>query len=67
MEAVGGRAIHPVNVRLGGFYQAPDQAELSALTEPLRRALDDALETVRWVAGFDFPAAVSAARLCGGA
>ena len=55
MEAVGGRAIHPVNVRVGGFYRAPARAELASLTEPLRRALDDALETVRWVAGFDFP------------
>jgi len=55
MEAVGGRAIHPVNVRLGGFYRAPARAELAALTEPLKRALDGALETVRWVAGFDFP------------
>ena len=55
MEAVGGRAIHPVNVRLGGFYRAPARAELTALTEPLKQALDGALETVRWVAGFDFP------------
>jgi sulfhydrogenase subunit alpha len=55
MTAVGGRAIHPVNVRLGGFYRAPARAELTALTEPLKRALDDALATVRWVAGFDFP------------
>jgi hydrogenase maturation protease len=55
MEAVGGRAIHPVNVRLGGFYRAPARAELAALTEPLKRALDIALETVSWVAGFEFP------------
>jgi hydrogenase maturation protease len=55
MEVVGGRAIHPVNVRVGGFYRAPSRAELAALTDPLRRALDGALDTVRWVAGFDFP------------
>jgi sulfhydrogenase subunit alpha len=55
MEVVGGRAIHPVNVRVGGFYRAPARAELAALTDPLRRALDGALDTVRWVAGFDFP------------
>ncbi|MBV9208290.1 MAG: hydrogenase maturation protease [Actinobacteria bacterium] len=55
MERVGGRAIHPVNVRVGGFYRAPARAELAGLTEPLRRALDTALDTVRWVAGFDFP------------
>jgi sulfhydrogenase subunit alpha len=55
MEVVGGRPIHPVNVRLGGFYRAPAPAELAPLTDPLRRALDDALATVNWVAGFDFP------------
>jgi sulfhydrogenase subunit alpha len=55
MEVIGGRAIHPVNVRVGGFYRAPARADLVALAEPLRRALGDALDTVRWVAGFDFP------------
>ena len=55
MEVIGGRAIHPVNVRIGGFYRAPSRADLVALTESLRRALDGALDTVRWVAGFDFP------------
>ena len=55
MEAVGGRAIHPVNVRVGGFYRAPSAAEVAALAAPLRRAVDDALATVEWVAGFDAP------------
>jgi sulfhydrogenase subunit alpha len=55
MEVVGGRPIHPVNVRLGGFYRAPTRAELAVLTEPLRRALDGAVATAAWVAGFDFP------------
>jgi coenzyme F420-reducing hydrogenase alpha subunit len=56
LEVVGGRAIHPVNVRLGGFYRAPRQEELATLARTtLQRALDDALATVRWVAGFDFP------------
>ncbi len=55
METVGGRAVHPVNVRVGGFYRAPDPASVTALIEPLRRARDAALATVEWVAGFDFP------------
>ncbi|MFJ9898302.1 Ni/Fe hydrogenase subunit alpha [Streptomyces sp. NPDC091280] len=55
MELVGGRAVHPVNVRLGGFHRAPSRHELRAPTEQLKRALDDAWETVRWVAGFEFP------------
>jgi len=55
METVGGRAIHPVNVRTGGFYRAPELGSIRALADPLRAALNDALETVTWVASFDFP------------
>ena len=55
METIGGRAVHPVNVRVGGFYRAPSAGDLASLTGQLRRALDLAVDTVRWVAGFDFP------------
>ena len=55
MELVGGRSIHPINVRLGGFYSVPTKADLKPMAEQLRTALDDALATVAWVAGFDFP------------
>jgi len=55
MAVVGGREIHPINVRVGGFYRAPSRGELRALVEPLERAREAALETVRWTAGFEFP------------
>jgi sulfhydrogenase subunit alpha len=55
IEAVGGRSIHPVNVRVGGFYRAPDPSAIARLGEPLRRARDAALATVSWVSGFEFP------------
>jgi sulfhydrogenase subunit alpha len=55
METIGGRAIHPVNFRIGGFYSTPVQTDLARLLDQLRAALEDALETVDWVAGFDFP------------
>src|SRR5512133_2987110 len=55
MTLVGGREIHPINVRVGGFYRAPTRRELRTLVEPLERAREAALETVRWTAGFDFP------------
>lgn len=55
MELLGGRAIHPVNIRVGGFHRVPARAELRPLAERLLRARDDAWETVRWVSGFDFP------------
>ena len=55
MEFVGGRAIHPINVRLGGFYSLPTRLEFRPIAEQLRRALDNALATVEWVSGFEFP------------
>ncbi len=55
MVAVGGREIHPVNLRVGGFWRAPRRRDLLALRGPLEEALALARETVRLVAGFDFP------------
>jgi sulfhydrogenase subunit alpha len=55
MTLVGGRAIHPVNVRVGGFYRLPTVQELRDFRPILERARDDAVETVRLVAGFEFP------------
>lgn len=55
MEVIGGRAIHPINMRLGGFYSVPTRAALAPIAEELRRALDHALATVEWVSGFEFP------------
>ncbi len=55
MEFVGGRAIHPINVRLGGFYSVPTRSEFAPIAEQLRRALDNALATVEWVSRFEFP------------
>ncbi|HET7265856.1 MAG TPA: Ni/Fe hydrogenase subunit alpha [bacterium] len=55
MRLVGGREIHPINVRVGGFYRAPSRAELDGMADRLRRARDDAVATARWVGGFEFP------------
>jgi sulfhydrogenase subunit alpha len=56
MTLLGGREVHPINVRVGGFYRTPTVAELAPIAERLKWARDAALETVRWVAGFEFPA-----------
>ena len=55
MALLGGREIHPINVRVGGFYKVPRRPDLAPLAEKLKWARDAALETVRWAAGFDFP------------
>lgn len=53
---IGGREIHPVNVRVGGFYKVPTKKDLAPLAEKLKWARDAALETVRWAAALKFPA-----------
>jgi sulfhydrogenase subunit alpha len=55
MNLVGGREIHPINMRVGGFYKTPSKKDLLALVEPLKWARDTAAETCRWVATFNFP------------
>jgi sulfhydrogenase subunit alpha len=55
LRLLGGREIHPINARIGGFYRVPSRAELTPVTDSLKRARDQAIETLRWAAGFDFP------------
>ena len=55
LRLLGGREIHPVNIRVGGFYRAPTRAELMSLADMLERARADAEEMLRWVAAFDIP------------
>ena len=55
IRLLGGREIHPINARIGGFYKVPSRAELMPVSESLKRARDQAIETLRWAAGFPFP------------
>jgi len=55
LQLLGGREIHPINVRVGGFHRAPRKREFAALAEKLKWAREAAIETARWVATFDFP------------
>jgi len=55
VSVLGGREIHPINVRLGGFYRVPSRGELTALLPKLQEAQGFAEEALRWMATFDFP------------
>jgi coenzyme F420-reducing hydrogenase alpha subunit len=55
VQVLGGREIHPINVRVGGFWRAPPRRELLKLEENLKEARELALEAVAWTAGLDFP------------
>ncbi|MBB3060110.1 Ni/Fe hydrogenase subunit alpha [Microbulbifer rhizosphaerae] len=55
VRLLGGREIHPINVRVGGFYRVPRAGELRPLVDELQRARDMAVENARWAASLPFP------------
>jgi sulfhydrogenase subunit alpha len=60
---LGGRPIHPVSVRVGGFSRAPRAAELDEIRRGLPVAIEDATETVRWAASLAPPSYAREPRL----
>jgi sulfhydrogenase subunit alpha len=55
MTLLGGREIHPINVRIGGFYRVPSKEELEAFRPQLVSALHLAEETVHFASTLEFP------------
>ncbi|MEX5728767.1 sulfhydrogenase subunit alpha [Rhodovulum iodosum] len=55
MEVIGGRAVHPVNTRIGGFWRAPDPERIAALIPELEWGIGAARDMTLDFAGFDFP------------
>jgi len=52
---LGGREIHPISATVGGFHKLFSRSELRELTDDLAWAVEASLDTVKLVAGFDFP------------
>ncbi len=59
LEAVGGRAVHPINVAVGGFHRGPEVAAVRGLLPALKQGLEAAQRSLRVVQQFDFPASPS--------
>jgi coenzyme F420-reducing hydrogenase alpha subunit len=55
MVLLGGREIHPINLRVGGFYKVPTKRELQALTNDLKWGRESALQAVQWASKLSFP------------
>ena len=56
IAALGGRPVHPISVRIGGFSKAPRRADLDGIRLALDTAVEQSLATVRLVASWDPPA-----------
>ncbi len=55
LKVIGGRSVHPVNVRVGGFYSWPDASDLRALLPDLGWGLEMAIDAVRWSNTLAYP------------
>jgi coenzyme F420-reducing hydrogenase alpha subunit len=55
LEVLGGRAIHPINVAVGGFHRAPSREALHALLPDLEWGLQASIDTLKLVCTFTFP------------
>ena len=55
MEIVGGRAVHPINPKVGGFYKVPTKKQLLSLIDKLKWGLEESMNMVKLVASFNFP------------
>jgi coenzyme F420-reducing hydrogenase alpha subunit len=55
MALVGGREVHPINVRVGGFYKVPSRDELLAFRDKLVWGMDASRKALALVAGLEFP------------
>jgi coenzyme F420-reducing hydrogenase alpha subunit len=55
VSLMGGREIHPINVRVGGFYRIPSRAEIRGLLPELVWARDAMHESAVWMSGLTFP------------
>jgi sulfhydrogenase subunit alpha len=55
VRAVGGREIHPINPRVGGFHSLPSRAALRELIPELERARQAMLEALQWMGQLNYP------------
>jgi coenzyme F420-reducing hydrogenase alpha subunit len=52
---IGGRSVHPVNPRVGGFHRSPSGADLAPVAERLERAREDLIAAVAWAGALEYP------------
>lgn len=55
VNLLGGREIHPINVKVGGFYRYPTANELAPFKSRLLEAKSITASAARWMAELEFP------------
>ncbi len=55
VNILGGREIHPINVKVGGFYRYPKRSEFAELRKRLEKSQQIAYDAAVWMSGLEFP------------
>jgi coenzyme F420-reducing hydrogenase alpha subunit len=55
VKLLGGRSVHPVGAKVGGFWRAPSPADVSTLRARLHDAVPLAEQLVQWTASLALP------------
>jgi len=54
LTVLGGRPVHPVSVRVGGFYRVPERKTLADRLSEIERCYEESLEGIKWAASLPF-------------
>ena len=54
LAILGGRPIHPVSVRVGGFFKVPHKKSLTLILPDLEKAYNESVAAVRWASTLPF-------------
>ncbi|KAA3616197.1 MAG: Ni/Fe hydrogenase subunit alpha [Calditrichaeota bacterium] len=55
VNLLGGREIHPINARIGGWYKIPAKKKFMDLLDDLKWARDTAVDVVKFTSTLNFP------------
>ena len=55
LETIGGRAVHPVNLRVGGFHGMPRKKAVRALADRLEWGVEASRDLAKAFSAFDYP------------
>lgn len=55
IKLFGGRSVHPVGARIGGFYRAPDKQQIEDLLKQAKESINDCVDTITWLSSLSLP------------
>lgn len=55
IRLLGGRSVHPVSVRAGGFYKMPEPQQIDAVKSEIPGLLEEVESLIQWIARLELP------------